>query len=565
MNALRAPRVPLMVKILTPLIVLISAILGGTGYLIFQETTQRWEDELDTRLQRVALQVAEAVNPQDLAAIQTPLHLETPEYQRAQKIIRNAVDFSNIAWMGIYRQQEDGLLYYWVDYSDTGVGYPFFYATREHFDTLKSGEGRHVEYADEFGAYYGFVAPIVVQNENSVRVIGLVEAVVALEAETLLAGEIIYRTVQILAVGFVAIFIILSIVTGFVFQRPLRQLRNGAALLAEGHFGYQIDLQTNDELSDLARTLNEMSMQIERLYEERARLERARQQQEIARLNQAREQLESAVLERTHELAQKNYALQQSKIELAHARDQALEASRAKSAFLANMSHELRTPLNAIIGYSEMLAEEVQESDMPELAEDLKKINAAGRHLLTVINDILDLSKIEAGKIDLIYESFEVQALLEDVRTTTLPLAARNNNQFALETSTPPGSMFSDQTKIRQILLNLTSNAAKFTQNGSIILRVWRDTQENVYFAVQDTGIGITPEQIQQLFKEFSQADASTTRRYGGTGLGLAISKRYAQMLGGEIDVLSVPGEGSTFTVMLPAIAPQTSAPPTTE
>jgi len=248
-------------------------------------------------------------------------------------------------------------------------------------------------------------------------------------------------------------------------------------------------------------------------------------------------------------------AAETARVEALAARDDAEAANRTKSAFLANMSHELRTPMNAIIGYSEMLAEEAEEAGVAEFIPDLNKIQSAGKHLLSLINDILDLSKIESGKMTVFLEVFDVKTLIEDVAATVKPLLAKNNNQLALDIQPGLGAMTSDLTKVRQTLFNLLSNASKFTENGTITLSahlIQHGVAENVSFAVTDTGIGMTPEQCGKLFQAFSQADASTTRKYGGTGLGLAISRRFCQILGGDITVASAAGEGSTFTVLLP-------------
>ena len=237
------------------------------------------------------------------------------------------------------------------------------------------------------------------------------------------------------------------------------------------------------------------------------------------------------------------------------ARDRAEEVSRTKSAFLANMSHELRTPLNAIIGYSEMLQEELTEIGQRQQVPDLVKIHSAGKHLLGLINDILDLSKIEAGKMAIHAETFEVPMLVQDVMSTIQPLIEKNGNTLALETGPDLGDMFSDVTRIRQVLLNLLSNASKFTSNGKVFLGVRRervDVADWMVFSVRDSGIGMTPDQVSKLFLPFTQADSSTTRKYGGTGLGLAISRAFCSMMGGEIRVESTWGEGSTFTVRLP-------------
>jgi signal transduction histidine kinase/CheY-like chemotaxis protein len=256
-------------------------------------------------------------------------------------------------------------------------------------------------------------------------------------------------------------------------------------------------------------------------------------------------------------------AAETARIEAVTARDDAEAANRTKSAFLANMSHELRTPMNAIIGYSEMLAEEAEDAGVEEFIPDLNKIQSAGKHLLSLINDILDLSKIESGKMTVYLEAFDVKSLVEDVAATVKPLLAKNNNQLILNIQPDLGPMTSDLTKVRQTLFNLLSNASKFTENGTITLSAQVDQSglsSNVSFAVQDTGIGMTPEQCGKLFQAFSQADASTTRKYGGTGLGLAISRRFCQILGGDITVASIPGTGSTFTVILPLQSVDTTA-----
>ena len=220
------------------------------------------------------------------------------------------------------------------------------------------------------------------------------------------------------------------------------------------------------------------------------------------------------------------------------------------------MSHELRTPLNAIIGYSEMLAEEAAEQGWHEIVPDLQKIRTSGKQLLALISDILDLSKIEAGKMELALETFSVPSLLVDIVTTITPLLEHNGNTLTVLDTDTGGLMHADPTRVRQCLLNLLSNACKFTEHGTITLQVRRTTEQNeawIAFCVTDTGIGMTAEQQSRLFQDFAQADVSTTRKYGGTGLGLAISRRFCHMMGGDLTVESTPGQGSAFTLLLPA------------
>ncbi len=267
------------------------------------------------------------------------------------------------------------------------------------------------------------------------------------------------------------------------------------------------------------------------------------------------------------ELAQVAVSFNNIASELMVARDQALESNRAKSTFLANMSHELRTPLNAIIGYSELIEEEMTDEGEDEFVPDLKKIQTAAAHLLTLINDILDLSKIEAGKMELFMEPVDVSAMVNEVTNTILPLVEKNGNRLEVKCPDWVGSMQTDLTKTRQILFNLLSNASKFTLKGLIKLEVDRRVEngdEVVSFIITDSGIGMTSEQLIKLFKDFSQADNSTTRKFGGTGLGLSISRRFAQMLGGDITVTSQISVGSSFTLKLPVnreLLPQTEQP----
>jgi len=257
-------------------------------------------------------------------------------------------------------------------------------------------------------------------------------------------------------------------------------------------------------------------------------------------------------LGRVIERARAEDALQRSK-------DAAESASRTKSAFLASMSHELRTPLNAVIGYSEILEEDLREAGQDEMVSDVEKIRSAGKHLLGVITDILDLSKIEAGKMTLYLETFEVSAMVQEVAATVRPMIEANASTLVVEMADGLGAMHADLTKVRQALLNLLSNAAKFTEKGTIRLTVEREEAGAgawMTMAVSDTGIGMSPDQLGQLFRPFTQVDSSTTRRYGGTGLGLVISRDICRLMGGDIGVDSALGRGSTFTIRLPASVP---------
>ena len=258
---------------------------------------------------------------------------------------------------------------------------------------------------------------------------------------------------------------------------------------------------------------------------------------------------------RTQELEQEIFQRRQTQEELLNAKHAAEEANRAKSTFLANMSHELRTPLNAIIGYSEMLEEETRDSGKIENAQDLKKIQSAGKHLLSLINDVLDLSKIEAGKMGLHLETFDVSQVIEEMVTTLQPAAAKNANSIHVHLAKNVSVMKADITKVRQILFNLLSNACKFTDHGTISVNVEQikvADRDWIQFQVHDTGIGISAKQKENLFQEFAQADASIARKYGGTGLGLAITHRFVQLMKGQINVESEPGQGAIFTVQLP-------------
>ena len=302
-----------------------------------------------------------------------------------------------------------------------------------------------------------------------------------------------------------------------VISEPILALAQAARRISEEKdYGIRVEEGVGGELRQLGSAFNGMLREIQR-----------RDHQLLE--NQG--QLETQVAERTDELIRVN-------TQLLIAKEKAEDASRAKSAFLANMSHELRTPLNAILLYSELLQEDARDQGMDSLVPDIQKIHGAGKHLLSLIDGILDLSKIEAGKMTLYLEEVDIPSLVSEVVATVRPLVEKNQNQ--LEVAIEPGVkvLRTDLTKLRQTLYNLLNNASKFTQKGLVQLRV-EAGERKVRFLVTDSGIGMSPEQARRIFEEFTQADDSTTRRFGGTGLGLTISRKLVQLLGGEISVTS--------------------------
>ena len=265
----------------------------------------------------------------------------------------------------------------------------------------------------------------------------------------------------------------------------------------------------------------------------------------------------SSVVDSQSELRKEVVRHQETLTQLTDAKDDAERANSAKSDFLANMSHELRTPLNAVLGYSEILLEDAELDGRGEEIADLQKISSAGKHLLSMVNDILDISKIEAGKAELYLETFDLDKFIQEVESTARPLAAKNTNSFVLLKGENLGEVHMDATKLRQSVLNLLSNASKFTENGQITLSVERHTkggEQWVAIAVRDTGVGISEENLNNLFRNFSQANSSITAKFGGTGLGLSLSQNLCRLMGGDIGLESTFGEGSCFTINLPAV-----------
>ncbi len=368
------------------------------------------------------------------------------------------------------------------------------------------------------------------------------------QIEAFAPGNRLTRNLFLFGLSCIALLLVAVYLLSIKITKPILAITKAAMDIVSGQRTAKAPVVTEDEIGTLATTFNQMTDELSEsflsLESKNNELESAKEQLALANAN-----LEKKVHERTAQLENTVKA-----VKIAQAEAEAANAT--KSQFLANMSHELRTPLNAIIGYSEMLQEEAEDMGEEDFIKDLKKIQGAGKHLLQLINDVLDISKIEAGRMDLYLENFEIIAVLDEIIATIQPLVEKNSNTLIVNCSPDIGVMFADVTKVRQSLFNLISNASKFTQNGKIILtlnRYLQDKKEWISMQVQDTGIGMTPEQLDKLFKPFSQADASTTRKYGGTGLGLVITQKFAQMMEGEIGIESELDVGTIFTIKLPA------------
>ena len=495
---------------------LITVIFGVICLALATSLTISWVTSKDTR----KIMVEQGLQITDSFARQSILALLFEAGENAEDSAIATLEFPNISHVTVYKNNNDILLNKGakVDWQPSGNL------------TFSDNKGKLV---NETIGYLHFISPVyTVRPQNNESPFGITQAEpellgyvhVAMSKDSLrkLQRNILLESVAISMLFAVFITLILRHIVNRM-TNPVKELSEIMVKAKEGESQLKAIVHGPSEISHMASAFNKMMAVLE---------------ERDASLRGQRDLLEKEVAIRTQELVQ--------------ARDEALLASKHKSEFLANMSHELRTPMNAILGYTEMAIEELEGQDYDELISDLKRVIKATDQLMSLIDNILDLSKIEAGRVDLYIEPLEFKEIIQETVDTALPLFMKNNNEFHMEiVNDCEHELLIDGGKLRQILLNLLSNAAKFTKDGRIDLLAQHDPN-SLTFSITDTGIGMTEEQQLHIFEEFRQADMSTTRDYGGTGLGLAISQRFCQMMGGEISVKSALGEGSRFTVDIP-------------
>ncbi len=671
--------IPLYLKIVVPFILILTLTVGISGYEIYRESTSRWQEEMDTRLQRVAQSVAVNVDVDALYQVSEPLDVDGPAYERVQQQLDQAVSAAGLGWLGIYYRDGDRL-FYWVGSDFTGVGYPFFYATDAHFAAFTDFGVHRVAYTDEFGTYYGFVVPILVEDESGTRAIGIVEASLDEEARQLLRSSTLNRVLPVLAIGIaggIAFFVLSTI---FLFLRPLQHLKNGALAISEGRFDHVIPLNSHDELGDLAVIFNRMSAELSLLYSRLQEYNRELEARVAARTSELlgernrlkiilqnvadglvvtnpwgiielvnpilaqiagveQERLPGTALdavfpvpeltrlvEQSHDYPEKIFttniswktpgngassrvykvlacALVEHSVDEGRAGEDAetlgvvtifhditheIEVDRMKTDFLSMVSHELRTPLTSVLGFAKLVRKTLEQSLLPMLPplegrdrrsvrrvrDNLDIIVSEGERLTRLINDVLDVAKIEAGKVEWHVTEVEVEPIAQTAISTMTSMAHEKGLSLRVSVAPALPTIKADPDRLIQVVTNLLSNAIKFTDQGEIGLEVTHFTLEEdgtttpsraftgqlrglpsgqwIAVSVRDTGLGMSPEDLGKIFEKFKQVGNSMTNRPRGTGLGLAICKEIVEYHGGRIWAKSELGAGSVFTLVLP-------------